>query len=322
MYWTRATASEPAARRRQRVLALAAALLALLLVGAATFSRPWHALEFKTFDVLTALSAPQRTDLPVVILAIDEPTFQELQQPWPFPRSLHAALLQRLHEEGAAAVGLDIVFADPSSEAEDAALARAIAQAGPVVLASTREKIDSANASLWMEVQPLQRFLDAGGDAGDAGVEPDDDFVVRRAPVARESFALRLAQREVARQPAERDRDAPDLSEALSYLRRSALGLAPHGVATKLILPDDQILYLDLEAPGPAVSPSSGSVPVPEPSSVAVAAAPGAASSPSPPRANARAITAMSAAAAARIHVSGFLYQGVPAPGCAPAFGE
>ena len=195
MYWTRATASEPAARRRQRVLALAAALLALLLVGAATFSRPWHALEFKTFDVLTALSAPQRTDLPVVILAIDEPTFQELQQPWPFPRSLHAALLQRLHEEGAAAVGLDIVFADPSSEAEDAALARAIAQAGPVVLASTREKIDSANASLWMEVQPLQRFLDAGADAGDAGVEPDDDFVVRRAPVARESFALRLAQR-------------------------------------------------------------------------------------------------------------------------------
>ena len=195
MYWTRATASEPAARRRQRVLALAAALLALLLVGAATFSRPWHALEFKTFDVFTALSAPQRTDLPVVILAIDEPTFQELQQPWPFPRSLHAALLQRLHEEGAAAVGLDIVFADPSSEAEDAALARAIAQAGPVVLASTREKIDSANASLWMEVQPLQRFLDAGADAGDAGVEPDDDFVVRRAPVARESFALRLAQR-------------------------------------------------------------------------------------------------------------------------------
>ncbi len=46
-----------------------------------------------------------------------------------------------------------------------------------------------------MEVQPLQRFLDAGADAGDAGVEPDDDFVVRRAPVARESFALRLAQR-------------------------------------------------------------------------------------------------------------------------------
>ena len=76
----------PHARQRQRWLSLAAGVLALLLVGAATLSRTWHALEFKTFDVLTALAAPQRRTLPVVILAIDEPTFQELQQPWPFPR--------------------------------------------------------------------------------------------------------------------------------------------------------------------------------------------------------------------------------------------
>lgn len=184
-----------AAWRGQPFYALAAGALALLLVGAATFSRTWHALEYKTFDVLTAWTAPQRSALPVVILAIDEPTFQELRQTWPFPRSMHAALLRRLHAEGAAAVGLDIVFADPSSETEDAALDRAIAHVGPVVLAATREKIDSSNAALWMDIQPLQRLLDAGADAGDAGVEPDDDFVVRRAPVARESFALRLAQR-------------------------------------------------------------------------------------------------------------------------------
>jgi len=114
MSWTLATASDTASaatRYRQQFDALAACALALLLVGAATFSRTWQALEFKTFDVLTAWTAPQRTALPVVILAIDEPTFQELQQAWPFPRSVHAALLQRLRAEGAAAVGLDIVFA-------------------------------------------------------------------------------------------------------------------------------------------------------------------------------------------------------------------
>ena len=188
----------PQARQRQRWLSLAAGVLALLLVGAATLSRTWHVLEFKTFDVMTALAAPHRTTAPVVVLAIDEPTFQELQQTWPFPRSVHAALLERLRADGALAVGLDIVFADSTTEAEDAALDRAIAQAVqglPVVLASTREKIDSANAALWMDIQPLQRLLDAGADAGDAGVEPDDDFVVRRAPAAREGFALRLAQR-------------------------------------------------------------------------------------------------------------------------------
>ena len=44
--------------------------------------------------------------------------------------------------------------------------------------------------------------------------------------------------------------DAPDLGEALNYLRRSALGLAPHGIATKLVIPNSQILYLEVDAPG------------------------------------------------------------------------
>jgi len=47
--------------------------------------------------------------------------------------------------------------------------------------------------------------------------------------------------------------DVPDLGDALSYLRRSALGLAPHGISTKLVLPNSQILYLELDAPGPDV---------------------------------------------------------------------
>mgnify|MGYP007046698715 CR=1 FL=1 len=45
--------------------------------------------------------------------------------------------------------------------------------------------------------------------------------------------------------------DDPDMPAALGYLRSTALGLSPRGVATKLILPDDQILFTTLEAPGP-----------------------------------------------------------------------
>lgn len=45
--------------------------------------------------------------------------------------------------------------------------------------------------------------------------------------------------------------DTPDLGEAMSYLRRSALGLEPHGVATKLVIPNSQVLYLTVTAPGP-----------------------------------------------------------------------
>ena len=200
MSWMRATASDDSGRRRRReaLLPWAASLLALALVWAASHSRPWHALEFKTFDVLTALTATQQSPLPVVILAIDEPTFAQLGLAWPFPRSVHAALLARLRAEGAAAIGIDVVFAEPSGEPEDAALAQAIAGTGPVVLAATRERIDSGNATLWMDVLPLARFIDAGAEPGDAGVEPDDDFVVRRAPAAPEGFALRLARQAAA----------------------------------------------------------------------------------------------------------------------------
>jgi len=179
--------------------ALGAALLALLLVWAASFSRPWHALEFKTFDLWTAQAAPLRSPLPVVVLAIDEPTFQALNQSWPFPRGLHAQLLDRLHEDGAAAIGLDVVFADPAADpAQDAALAQAVARAVaagiPVVLASAREKVDSASATLWTDVLPLQALLDAGARHGDAGVQPDDDFVVRQLPPGPGSFSAVLAE--------------------------------------------------------------------------------------------------------------------------------
>ncbi len=45
--------------------------------------------------------------------------------------------------------------------------------------------------------------------------------------------------------------DNPDLPEALGYLRSTALGLSPRGLATKLIIPNDQILYTEVIAPGP-----------------------------------------------------------------------
>ncbi len=45
--------------------------------------------------------------------------------------------------------------------------------------------------------------------------------------------------------------DAPDLAEAMDYLRKTALGLSPMGVATKVVVPNSQILYTEIHAPGP-----------------------------------------------------------------------
>ncbi len=45
--------------------------------------------------------------------------------------------------------------------------------------------------------------------------------------------------------------DEPDLAQALAYLRGSALGLEPQGITTKLVIPNSQIRYMTLPAPGP-----------------------------------------------------------------------
>jgi hypothetical protein len=44
---------------------------------------------------------------------------------------------------------------------------------------------------------------------------------------------------------------APDMDAALAQMRATALELSPQGIATKLIIPNDQILYTSVIAPGP-----------------------------------------------------------------------
>ena len=44
---------------------------------------------------------------------------------------------------------------------------------------------------------------------------------------------------------------APDLDDALDYMRKTALGLEPAGFSTQLVIPNSQIKYLEVEAPGP-----------------------------------------------------------------------
>jgi adenylate cyclase len=187
-------ATDSERRLRPPPASFAVGLLAVALVAALSFSRAWDALEWKFFDLFTSVSAPGVSTQPIVILAIDELSFQELKLQWPFPRSLHGQVVERARADGARAVAFDIVFAEPSTPAEDAAFARSIAKAGNVVLAAAQEKIENANASIWTQVSPLPEFLAAGAVTGDISVRPDDDYVVRRQAGGDDSLSAQLAR--------------------------------------------------------------------------------------------------------------------------------
>jgi len=131
------------ARRLRELLArhadaAIAAVVFLLVTLAAAFLPTWNALERRVFDILTVTSAKGELTQPIVLVAINEEAFNALKLRWPWPRSLHAELVKRMAEGGAAVIALDMLLAEPSEPAEDAALAEAIRKAGNVVMARHR----------------------------------------------------------------------------------------------------------------------------------------------------------------------------------------
>jgi adenylate cyclase len=148
----------------------------------------WQSFEARLFDALLLL-ADLGPSAPIAIVGIDEPSFAELQRQWPWPRSLHAALVDVLAAEGAAVIGLDVVFAEPSAvPGADAALAAAITRAGNVVLAAEEKLEEDAHVARHLVVEPLPSLLAAGGVSGLVSIPVDRDSVVRRIPADPASF--------------------------------------------------------------------------------------------------------------------------------------
>ncbi len=91
-----------------------------------------------------------------ILIEIDPRSVHEVGR-WPWPRSLHALLLDRLTAAGAGQVYLDIDFSLRSDENEDATLEGALARrAGATTLAAFRQWSESAGA--YVDAAPLGRF--------------------------------------------------------------------------------------------------------------------------------------------------------------------
>ena len=177
-------------QRNRRLALLAVAVFTL--VAALAQLPGWSLADLRSFDYLSTIDAPRPGADSPIIVAIDEPSLAEINMQWPWPRELHARLIESLRKAGASAIGLDIVFAEPSNPASDAALAAAL---GPdVVLAGDESLIVTPQAEQLLRTTPLPAFTRAGAVTGIASITLGGDGVFRELPRYDDGFAVSLAR--------------------------------------------------------------------------------------------------------------------------------
>ena len=112
----------------------------------------------------------------VVVIAIDAPSIEQIGV-WPWPRRLHAELLQRLDAAGINDVAFDVDFSTPSDPTSDLAFVEALRSAGGSTVLPAFKQL-AANGATYFN-RPLPQFRDQAWTAVvNVAVEPDG--LVRR----------------------------------------------------------------------------------------------------------------------------------------------
>jgi adenylate cyclase len=171
-------------------------------------------LEWKTWDARMRLFAnPKAADPNIVLVLVDQyslDVYAKQSLSWPWPRQMYAALIRYFIAGKAAACFFDITMSEASGSGpeDDQAFAEAAAEAGnvflPVALSAEDRESDEAEVELLSRFSlgesarpkrvakktflsattPLADFLKSARGIGNVQVNPDEDGIYRRMPLA------------------------------------------------------------------------------------------------------------------------------------------
>src|SRR3954453_20804356 len=133
-------------------------IVLLAIATAATFAEElisrtvaFRDLQLWTYDFVVIHSPEARPSTDIVVVDFDDATLARERQ-FPIPRDVVANVISRVAEAGAKVKRLDFLLTEARSEPQDAAMERALAQAGNVILAS------QSGAGGIPAILPLHRF--------------------------------------------------------------------------------------------------------------------------------------------------------------------
>ncbi len=175
--------------RRRAVLLLAVGAWMTALVVAAYATDVLHGQELNSIDARFSIRGKQAPPKDVVLVLVDAQTFSDpaLQKyQWPYPRSIHAQVIDRIVAGHPKAIGYDIIFEQRSKNPQDdVRLAESIygATSGgvPVVL-NTTNPIDNHGGTQILGGNALLKAI--GALPSSANYPPEPDNAIRRIAYA------------------------------------------------------------------------------------------------------------------------------------------
>lgn len=148
------------------------ALFGLLCVLALIALDGLHFFTVTDNRLTDKLIVPRPASANIVIVAIDDKSIQEFGV-WPWPRSLHAQMIDKLTEAGVKVIGYDVTFSEASDPKQDQLLADAISSSDREIILSSEEH------PLLRPLKILYNNANEHAFFGYTDLSPDRDGVIR-----------------------------------------------------------------------------------------------------------------------------------------------
>ncbi len=141
-------------------------------------------VSLRSLDSLFSYRGPvEQKDLsPIVIVAIDEESFDNMPERWIWPRDFHGRLIDKIMKGRPKVIVFDMTFSEPTAKdpLQDAALAAAARRAGNVIMgAEIVQVIDQMYQSEQLKL-PIERLNREVAGIGITNTPKDSDAFVRR----------------------------------------------------------------------------------------------------------------------------------------------
>ena len=189
------SASSPAITARGRAFAAEwrlTAALTLALTVLLSLTGVTQRFDNVLYDQVLRASPRPASDA-LILVVIDDKSLAEVGV-WPWPRDVHAELIDQIAQGRPRAIAYDVLFVEPARDAdEDRALAEAVARAGKVAL-PLMVVTPGTNGRAFDLVEPAGDIGRAAAALGQANLQFDPDGVVRRAAPFEQAGAQRIPQ--------------------------------------------------------------------------------------------------------------------------------